>query len=232
VARTQKIKIINILLSSVDGRIATHEQESSADRRLSQFTNKDDFTHLQKLTATCDAVFIGAKSMQSEEGAFRVAHLRKDKTEPHWYVMTKTGHINFEHPFWSQKSIPKSVFKFTPEEESLTTTQLQTKSDIHIMSQNIDYHTGSITSFLDYLKTKKVKKIALLGGGELNGVFWAAGLVSDLYLTMSPMIVGKKTSPQLINFPKTIDTHLKLLKVQKKENFLFLHYTVKKNNRR
>lgn len=197
-ARTQKIKIINILLSSLDGKIATHTEESTAERRLLKWTNNDDFNHMQKLTATCDAVLIGARTLQNEIGAFRVSHLRKDASEPHWFVMTKSGKINLEHQFWKQENIPKSVFYFNG--------------------------LASVFDFFDLLHQKKMKKVALLGGGELNGFFWEHDLVSELYLTISPFIIGAQNAPSLVKTTHPLHKKLKLLNVTQKKNFLFLHY--------
>lgn len=197
-ARAQKIKIINILLSSLDGKIATHHQESTHQRRMLQWTNDDDFNHMRQLTAKCDAVLIGARTLDCEIGAFRVADLRKDHTEPHWYVMTKSGVLNPEHPFWKQDNIPKSVFYF---------------KDI-----------VSVSELLDDLHKKKFKKIALLGGGELNGFFWENNFVSDLHLTLSPFVVGYKNAPCLIKTEHPLHKKLKLITIKKKNNFLFLHY--------
>lgn len=198
-ARThQQIKIINVLLASVDGKLASHRHESSAERREAQFTNRDDFQHMQKITAQCDAIFIGARSIETEIGAFRVAHLRKDHTEPHWFVMTKNKTINMKHSFWSQNDIPKSVFHFTGDK--------------------------SLTDFLASLKKQNIKKIALLGGGELNGYFWEHNLVSELHLTLSPQIIGCHHAPQLVQTNDVLRAQLKLKHVRKKGDFLFLHY--------
>lgn len=200
-ARTQKIKIINILLSSVDGKIATHDCESTENRRNLKFTNEVDFKILQKLTAKCDAVFIGAKSLECEKGAFRVAHLRADKKEPHWFVFTRSGTVNLEHDFWKQENIPKTLYQYT--------------------------NVQDLKEFLNSLPKKNIKKIALLGGGKLNGIFWNEQLVDELYLTLSPFVVGQTNVPNLIDSNISIQKQLKLLKVQKIENFLFLHYKIK-----
>lgn len=199
-ARTQKIKIINILLASIDGKIATHNNESSAQRRALRFTNSDDFKHMQKLTSTCDAVLIGARTLHSELGAFRVAHLRKNKTEPHWFILTKSGHINYAHPFWNQKNIPKSV--------------------VHLND------AFSLFDFVKSLEQQKMKRVALLGGGELNGLFWTHNLVSDLHLTVSPRIIGALSAPNLINTAHSLHTKLRLSSIDRKRSFLFLHYKV------
>lgn len=222
-ARTQKLKIINILLGSVDGKIASHDQQSSSERRLLQFTNTDDFKHLQKITAQCDAVLIGAKSLHSESGAFRVAHLRKDQREPHWFVMTKSGNIKFEHPFWKQQDIPKSIFHHS----TLSSRDSTAGSSITNTNEMYDnYYKGNIFDFFKSLSQQKIKKIALLGGGELNGFFWEHNLVSELHLTLSPFVIGDKNAPQLISANHALNTKLQLKYARKKKNFLFLHYKV------
>lgn len=215
-ARTQKIKIINIILSSIDGRIASHSYESTEERRISGFTNEVDFKHMQKLTSKCDAVFISSKSILAEIGAFRVAHLRRDNSEPFWFIMTKNGISDFTHPFWNQENIPKAVFK------------LNDALPLNIIKNQIPQISGTITDFLKYLEKNNFKKIALLGGGELNGYFWEHDLVSELYLTLSPMLIGREDAPKFVSAGKILNKHLKLRNVRKKGNFLFLDYKVNK----
>ncbi len=199
-ARAQKIKIINILLASLDGKIATHDCESSEARRALRFTNADDFKYLQNITAQCDAVFIGAKSIECEIGAFRVAHLKNNAQEPHWYVFTQSGNINFKHAFWSQENIPKSVFHY----------------------QSVDH----LNDFLNSLLEQKIQTIALLGGGKLNSLFWQNHLVDELHLTLCPMIIANKNAPSFINSELQMNQSLKLLNTEIKKDFLFLHYKV------
>ena len=108
--KKQKFEIINIIAASVDGKIASHSMESSLERNQIGMICNEDFQRMRASVATCDAVFIGAKSIESEKGAFRVSDLTKNNSEPEWIIFTQSGNISFQHPFWKQKNISKSIF--------------------------------------------------------------------------------------------------------------------------
>jgi len=220
-------KIINIMLSSINGKIAFHANESSAERTKNNFTHPEDFLRMQTLVAECDVVFHGAHSIEAELGAFRVAHLTKNKKEPEWIIFTRSGNISFQSPFWKQKGIAKSLFfvsSFDTKEEPIL--QVEEKE---FNFGKITCLLGNITGLIQYLKNKKYKKAALLGGGKLNYAFWENNLVDELYLTLSPFVVGGEEAPSILNSQKFFKRELMLQKCTYKDNFVYLDYLAKKS---
>ena len=75
-----------------------------------------------------------------------------------------------------------------------------------------------------------IKKLALLGGGQLVGSLFSAGLVNELWLTICPLILGNSTSPTPVagdgflieNAPK-----LQLIQSLAVNDEIFLHYKTK-----
>ena len=67
------------------------------------------------------------------------------------------------------------------------------------------------------------KKILLVGGATINGLFLKENLVDELYLTIEPKIFG---SGKNIIEGQLLDSKLKLLNIQKinKEGTLLLKY--------
>ncbi|HUS26229.1 MAG TPA: dihydrofolate reductase [Nevskiaceae bacterium] len=73
------------------------------------------------------------------------------------------------------------------------------------------------------LEAAGYKDMLLLGGGNLNGQFVAAGLITELYLTIEPKLFG--TGTELLG-GQAVDQHLRLLELTKlnNEGTLLAHY--------
>jgi riboflavin biosynthesis pyrimidine reductase len=226
-----KLKIINIMLSSINGKIAFHPHESSLEREQNAFTSKPDFERMRRLVAQCDAVFIGARSIETEKGAFRVEDWRQLKVqshtgspEPEWIIFTQSGDIAFQSPFWKQHGIPKSLFfvsSFDTKEEPMLTFE-----EKEFFFGKIHCYLGNITGLIQHLIAKKFKKAALLGGGRLNGAFWDSHLVDELSLTISPFVVGGEEAPDLFHFKNAFHKKLQLKDSSCEDGFVFLDYEV------
>lgn len=216
--------IINIMASSIDGKISSYNKESTLERNKIGMLCKEDFIRLRSAVASCDAVFIGARSIECEKGAFRVSDIKKGKKEPEWIIFTRSGKINFSHSFWQQKNIPKSIFfasSFQTTEDPILNVE---NKDLPFGKINCYY--GNISGLLKHLQSKKMKKFALLGGGELNAAFWEQNLVDKLLLTISPFIIGNKNSPQLVSSLHLLTKKLECQKVTQAGNFVFIDYKV------
>ena len=66
------MRIINVMGASIDGRIASHPNESDAERKRYGFTNEADHAHLRRLLATCNAVIVGGHSVNVSGGVMEV----------------------------------------------------------------------------------------------------------------------------------------------------------------
>ncbi|BBH52178.1 dihydrofolate reductase family protein [Fluviispira sanaruensis] len=223
---TENLTIINIMAASVDGKISAHKLESTEDRNQSGLVCNEDFLRMRKLVATCDAVFLGARTLSTEKGAFRVANLTPKQAEPEWIVFTRSGEISFSHEFWQQKNIPKSIFfvsSFNKSDEPFLKIE-----EKQFPFATINCYLGNIIGLLQYLKEKNYKKIALLGGGELNAAFWEQKLVDELFITISPIIIGNKNAPALISSETILKSILECEKVSQSGDFIFIDYKVKK----
>lgn len=77
---------------------------------------------------------------------------------------------------------------------------------------------------LENLKTRGYKKVAIAGGGEIYSMFLRAGLVTDLYLTIEPVLFGEGT-PFATGFGR-INLELVDTKMMGAQAVL-LHYKVK-----
>ncbi len=220
----KQFKITNIMAVSVDGKIASHAEESTTERKKKGLVCATDFMRLKSEVAKCDCVFIGSKSIAVETGAFRVGMLKKNATEPEWIVFTKSGDVSFSHPFWAQKNIPKALFHVTDfridMEPKLEISELQ------LTHEKIFFYKGNISGLIQYLISQKKSKFALLGGGKLNAAFWEQHLVNNLKLTISPLLLGKFDLPGLVSSSHLLLKKLKCEKLTKSGHFIFIDYKV------
>ncbi len=210
------------MLASINGKIAFHDKESSSERAKNAFTCQRDFERMAKLVAQCDVVFHGASSIESEKGAFRVAALRKLQNEPEWIIFTRSGNISFQSPFWKQEGIPKSIF-------FVSSFNMQEKPILRVEEQEapvgkITCYLGNMPGLIQHLKNKKYTKAALLGGGKLNTAFMQNNLIDELYLTLSPFIVGSSNAPSLFDFQENFTKRMILKNCESFDGFVYLNY--------
>lgn len=75
-----------------------------------------------------------------------------------------------------------------------------------------------------------VKRLALLGGGHINGGFLQAGLIDEVSLLVAPGIDGRKNGTSVfdgININKDLPIRLHLLKLKRLENdVIWLRYSL------
>ncbi|MDP9841225.1 pyrimidine reductase family protein [Streptosporangium lutulentum] len=72
------------------------------------------------------------------------------------------------------------------------------------------------------LGDRGLKRVLCEGGSKINGQLSTAGLIDELCLTVSPILIGGDAS-RILNGPASL-THLSLVHVLEEEGFLFVKY--------
>lgn len=93
-----------------------------------------------------------------------------------------------------------------------------------VMNQ-LEFSNASPTQLLQQLEKRGYTEMLLLGGGEINALFFKAKLVNELWLTLEPKIFGK--GKPVVGLEE-LDTNLKLLSSEKlnDQGTLLLHYSI------
>ncbi|HZP59561.1 MAG TPA: dihydrofolate reductase family protein [Opitutaceae bacterium] len=88
----------------------------------------------------------------------------------------------------------------------------------------LEFSAAAPKKIIAGLEARGRRRCALLGGGQVHGLFFAAGLVDELWLTVEPVLFGQGT-PLLAG---TVDVRLELLTLEKLNagGTLLLHYRV------
>ncbi len=87
---------------------------------------------------------------------------------------------------------------------------------------------------LQQLADLQVKRLAVLGGGQLVASMLAADLIDELWLTVCPLILGGASSPTPVEgmgFDAALAPRLELVSVQAIEQEVFLHYRLQRQQR-
>lgn len=210
------MRIINVMGASIDGRIASHPNESDAERKRYGFTNEADHAHLCRLLATCDAVIVGGHSVNVSGGVMEVQ--REDGVYPTWVLCSNSGFAS-DQPIWSQPNTPKWLVS----REALAEDRCPRGV------RNVVYGgEGVAKTAVEACRAASFKRVLLFGGGIINREFYAAGAVDELILTVCPVVVGRSSGVPVVAPELDVPVHLELTQTETEGDLVFLHYLVKR----
>lgn len=209
-----------VLAMSADGKIADF------GRSPARFSSSTDKSHLEQQIAAADAVMFGAGTLRAYGTTLSVldpALLQQRKQsllspQPIQIVASLQGNIDPQLRFFRQQV-----------KRWLLTTKLgakhwQSRSEFE---QIVICEPNEMLAAFQQLATLGVKRLAVLGGGELVASLVAADLIDEFWLTVCPLILGGANAPTPLEgtgFCAALAPRLELLSAEAKEQEVFLHY--------
>jgi len=209
------MKLINVMGASVDGRIASSPQESDEDRARYGFTNPADRRHLDGLLREADAVIVGGHSVNVSGGVMPMA--RQAGGHPTWILMTNHG-FPMDAPVWRHAEVPKWLASETGLPEGM-------RGDA---SNVIVRPNGLAEGITEACRRAGFERVLLFGGGRVNRLFYEAGLVDELVLTLCPVIVGRSTGVPIVAPELDTPVRLTLQGTRSEADMVFIHYLVER----
>lgn len=219
-------KVVVNMAVSVDGRITTRGRErvalgSERDRRL-----------MDELRTGADAVIVGAGTVRHDGHPIviryddlcekRAAHGR----EPHPVnvVLSRSLDLPLRSRFFASKDTRRIVF----------TTRAATGARVRGFSRIAEVvvlpgRALDPRRVMDGLRERGLKRVLLEGGGEVHFAFAKAGLVGEVYVTVTPRLIGGKSAPSLLDgdgFLWKDHVRLHLVSVKRVGEEVFLRYRV------
>jgi len=210
------MKIVSNTAISLDGKIATKSND------IALLGSQLDFKKVLSLRNQADAILVGGKTFRNWP------HIKLPKEndidepvnfEPKLHVVL-TRNLNFKITdemaneeliqllfFVSNKTIPKN-FPF----------------DVVVIQDQIKPR-----QVIDELENRGIKNLLIEAGGDVIFQFLQAGFIDEMHVTLTPQIIGGKTSPSLVTgegFQLQDIKKLKLLSQQTEGDEIFLHYRV------
>lgn len=211
---------------SADGKISTHRRETFS------LGSPEDRHLMDVLRARADAVIIGAGTLKVDGWAIRVRdrEVRKRRASrgrpPHPLNVVLTTALDLP---------AKTQFLADPRTEKLIiTTRSAPPARIARFGKSAGIHVLPhkrirARAALDVLAARGVRRVLLEGGGELNFSFFAANLVDEIYITVTPRILGGADAPTVVDgkgFLESAHPRLELASCRRRGNEVFLRYRV------
>ena len=218
-----------ILAMSADGKIA------DTTRAPARFGSAIDKLHLETQISQADAVLFGAGTLRAYGTTLKVTqsdllNQRQQQgkpLQPVQIVCSGSAKLDAEARFFSQP-VPRWLLtteigaRWQSRDEFERVLVAESKED----SSKINWQEA-----FEQLFGLGLRRLAVLGGGELVASLFAADLVDELWLTICPLILGGAEAPtpvEGVGFLTGVAPRLELLDVRPADEEVFLHYRVKR----
>ena len=209
-------KIILSAAVSIDGKLAT----TTGDSKLS---SKNDLIRLHKLRTKVDAILIGKNTVKKDDPLLTVRY-SKGKN-PTRIILDSSGTISSNSKILQTSNEIKTIIAVC---KKITKKNLEKLEQFPIDVMVLGENQVNVKSLLQNLGRRKIKTVLLEGGGSINWEFIKNNLVDELFITITPYILGGTDSISLVQ-GKGFDTILKSTKLRLKsvrriQNDVVLHY--------
>ncbi|CAN1210334.1 5-amino-6-(5-phosphoribosylamino)uracil reductase [Tumidithrix helvetica PCC 7403] len=239
--RTRPYIVFN-MVSSVDGKATTHAGE------LTGLGSRPDRKLMQRLRAQMDGVLVGGGTLRvdpfiptvsPELAEERSLHF-PDRPQPLGIVVSNRGNLPTEHQFWAAGRDLRVVFLGESALESVERELSQKAIVVRLLRNASKYgaNGGAVSGEVDLgemlhrLFTQfGVQRLLVEGGPSLNYAFISQGWCDEIFLTLSPRLVGGVENSSVIagagygmgtgDLPQ-----LKLRSLYRHEDELFLRYQI------
>jgi 5-amino-6-(5-phosphoribosylamino)uracil reductase len=213
-----------ILAMSADGKIADAYQSAA------RFASATDKMRLEKHLSRMDAALFGANTLRAYHTSLAIRHpdflaYRQQQglsPQPIQIVCSSSGRLDPTMKFFQQPFL----------------RWLITQSDKVAAWENRGLFErilvcGDWQSIFRQFTALGIKKLAILGGGELIASLLTEDLIDEIYLTICPLLLGGNKSATPLGgtgFLADYAKKLQLLSVETIEQEIFLHYRLERES--
>ncbi len=216
---------INMAMS-VDGKISTWRRESIA------LGSPEDRHTMDVLRAKSDAVIIGSRTLALDGWPVRVRdreiRLRRSRRglppHPLNVVMSTALEMSPRCQFFRHPKTQKLVITTRAAPQSRIRRFAQCAEVLVLPGKRV--RPGRV---VDVLHSRGMNRILVEGGGELNFSFFKEGLVDELFITITPRVLGGSAAPTPVDgrgFLSRSQIPLELVSSRRRGDEVFLRYRV------
>lgn len=212
-------RVMGVMVGSADGRAVV-------DGHAGGLSGPADRTHYRSLRTAADACLVGPSTLVIENYSTLLDDHQRERREalglsPEPLLVTISRGLDPRLAELEIFNIPgRPVRLYTESSDDFP----ECRGEVEIVRVG----EGELTPAhcVDDLASLRLGMLLCEGGPHLLGAFFAAGLVDDLFLTVSPRVVGG-TGVNVVEAP-TFDppVEMELLSVGRAEGLLFLHYAI------
>lgn len=208
------------MVSSLDGAAAL-------DGRVGSLTGPADQVLLKVLRSLCDVLLVGAGTVRAEGygpvGVLPELRVRRGADQlpaPRLAVVTRGLDVDLgSSAFTGAEERPLVVTCDAADRDRVAAAR--EVADV-LVAGDADVDLGSV---VDQLAEQGLARILSEGGPRLLGDLFAAGLVDELCLAVSPVVTGGRATRITAGTPVSPPTPMTLGAVHERDGYLFLRYT-------
>jgi len=179
--------ILNAAMS-IDGKIATRRNDSS-------FSSRKDWIRVHKLRSSVDGIVVGISTVLKDNPMLNARHYSRGTKDPVRIIIDSKVKIPLNSKIIkSSKKIQTIVG--TTHNASTRKTNLLKKAGVQVLFSG--KRKVNIKNLFQQLEILGLKRILVEGGGEINWSVLKIGLVNELIITISPVIVGGRDAKTLV----------------------------------
>jgi riboflavin-specific deaminase-like protein len=210
------LRVFSNLAITVDGKIADRKKPrlplgTPADRRLMQVIRKK-----------ADVIVVGAGTYAMMKGPAKV---KGAKLQPVNVVISASGALRPNAAFWRDPTVIRYVF----------TTSAGYVRALKVCGDRafvvvLGKREIAPRAVLDYLSRFGYKNFLVEGGGSLMHSFLKANCLDEIYVTLTPWLMGGRFNPSLVDSEQALPRWkaLRLISMKRLGNEVYFKYLVAK----
>jgi 2,5-diamino-6-(ribosylamino)-4(3H)-pyrimidinone 5'-phosphate reductase len=178
--------ILNAAMS-IDGKISTRKNDSAISSKL-------DLVRVHKLRSTVDGIVIGISTVLEDDPMLNVRYSTRKKN-PTRIIIDSNARIPLNSRIIESSNKIQTIIAVTHNAPPRKIKEIQSKG-----AQVSVYGNGRVNlrNLFQQLEKMGLKKIIVEGGGEINWSVLKLGLVNELVVTISPVIIGGRDAKTLV----------------------------------
>jgi 2,5-diamino-6-(ribosylamino)-4(3H)-pyrimidinone 5'-phosphate reductase len=173
---------------SIDGKISTKNNDSSISSEM-------DFVRVHKLRSSVDGIVIGISTVLKDNPMLNVRYFTNWAKNPTRIIIDSNARIPLDSRIIKSSKKIQTIIAVTHNASSKKVKEIENKGARVLVTGN---GKVSIRKLFQKLERMGLKKILVEGGGEINWSVIKLGIINELIVTISPLVIGGRDAKTLV----------------------------------
>ena len=178
--------ILNAAMS-IDGKISTRRNDSS-------FSSRKDWIRVHKLRSSVDGIVVGISTVLKDNPMLNVRYYSKGKN-PVRIIVDSRARIPLNSRIIRSSKKIQTIVGTT---RNAPIRKIKSLEKVGVQVLITGNRKVNIKSLFQQLESLGLKRILIEGGGEINWSVLKIGLVNELIVSISPVVVGGRNAKTLV----------------------------------
>jgi 2,5-diamino-6-(ribosylamino)-4(3H)-pyrimidinone 5'-phosphate reductase len=179
--------ILNAAMS-IDGKISTRRNDSS-------FSSSKDWKRVHKLRSSVDGIVVGISTVLEDNPMLNVRNFRMGIKSPTRIIIDSRARIPLNSRIVRSSRNIQTIIGTTHNASTRKIKNLK-KAGVQVLFSG--KRKVNINNLFQQLENLGIRRILVEGGGEINWSVLKIGLVDELIVTISPVVVGGREAKTLV----------------------------------